>query len=333
MMTVTSKHCNSSAKINNYRLNFWQFRKRKKDTLAHNCHNRGLQIQWFSSQIGPFIRIDGFNGTRRITTFLKLRIYVMGWLSGIIGGGLGAAVAGPFGAIIGAAIGAGIGKSSTQQHRGAALHQSQQRQAIFFTAAFSMVGKLAKADGRVCEDEIAAIEKISKEALGLDSQTRAYAVQVFTHAKDSHESFTDYARQFGDLFWQEQQLCNFMLSFLFQVAMADGSLHPQEEAMLLEAKTAFRLPENIYQSLYNRFVGSQSSTTSLKQHYQVLDIPETSTLAEVKKAYRSKAQEFHPDKIEGKGLPPEFIKFANDKLAEINAAYEAITAAQKHKEV
>lgn len=258
----------------------------------------------------------------------------MGWLSGIIGGGLGAAIAGPFGAVIGAAIGAGVGKNQrVPQSGGAPLHQSQQRQAIFFTAAFSMVGKLAKADGRVCADEIAAIEKIAKEALGLDRQTRDYAIQVFSQAKDSRESFSDYARQFGELFRHEQQMCNFMLSFLFQVAMADGSLHPQEEAMLLEAKTAFSIPESVYQSLYSRFVGLKSSSTSLKQHYEILDISADATASEIKKAYRTKAQEFHPDKIEGKGLPPEFIKFANDKLAEINGSYDTIMAAKKQDAV
>ncbi|MCW8858856.1 MAG: co-chaperone DjlA [Deltaproteobacteria bacterium] len=254
----------------------------------------------------------------------------MGWLSGIVGGGLGAMIAGPFGAVIGAAIGAGMGKAQNfPQGQTGGFNQSQQRQAIFFTAAFSMVGKMAKADGRVCPDEIAAIQKISKEALGMDDQTRAYAINVFTQAKDSPESFSDYARQFGDLFWQDQQLCSFMMSFLFQVAMADGNMHPQEENMLLEAKTAFRFPESLYQSLRSRYVGLHSSSVSLSKHYENLGVAVDASAAEIKKAYRQKATEFHPDKIEGKGLPPEFIKFANDRLAEINESYDAIMAAKK----
>ncbi len=254
----------------------------------------------------------------------------MGWLSGIIGGGLGAMIAGPFGAVIGAALGAGMGNARNLPQSGASgFNPAQRRQAIFFTAAFSMVGKLAKADGRVCPDEIAAIEKISQEALGLDGQTRTYAINVFTQAKDSPVSFADYARQFGEVFSTDQQLCTFMLTFLFQVAMADGRLHPQEEKMLLEAKSAFRLPESLYQSLRNRYVGLHSTSTSLARHYENLGVdPETPT-DEIKKAYRRKANEFHPDKIEGKGLPPEFIKFANDRLAEINESYDAVMAARK----
>ena len=254
----------------------------------------------------------------------------MGWISGIIGGGVGAMIAGPLGAIIGAAIGAGMGGGQQLQQKGGfRLNQTEQRQALFFTAAYSMVGKLAKADGRVCPDEIAAIEKISKEALGMDEQTRAFAINIFTQAKDSADSFASYARQFGDLFGHDQQMCSFMLSFLFQVAMADGELHPQEEALLQEAKAAFRIPESLYQSLRSRYVGHNSTPISLKKHYENLEISAAASSAEIKKAYRQKATEFHPDKIEGKGLPPEFIKFANDRLAEINASYAAIMASRK----
>jgi DnaJ like chaperone protein len=252
----------------------------------------------------------------------------MGWVSGIIGGGLGAMIAGPIGAVIGAALGASMG-GGQQLQTGADGYQTQQRQAIFFTAAFSMFGKLAKADGRVCPNEIAAIEKISKEALGLDAQTRDYAIKVFTQAKNSGEPFASFANQFGSFFAHDHQLCRLMMSILFQVAMADGELHPQEEAMLLEAKNAFQIQESLYQALRNQFVGQHSSSVSLAKHYENLGVSSSATTAEIKKAYRQKAAEYHPDKIESKGLPPEFIKFANDRLAEINASYDAIITSRK----
>ncbi|WP_020678346.1 co-chaperone DjlA [Geopsychrobacter electrodiphilus] len=249
----------------------------------------------------------------------------MSWLSGIIGGGIGAMIAGPFGALIGAAIGANMGGGNTQPGNSIGFSNAQRKQALFFTAAFSMVGKLAKADGRVCEDEIATIERISREALGLDDQTRKFALGVFSRAKDSHESFADYAGQFGGLFWQEQQLCSFMMNFLFEVALADGKLHPAEEEMLLQAKQAFRLPDSVYQTIRSRHSGAgAASPLSLEKHYAVLGVPQGASKAEIKKAYRLKVSEFHPDKIEGKGLPPEFIKFANDKVSEINGSYDAV---------
>ncbi len=251
----------------------------------------------------------------------------MGWFSTIVGGGVGAMLGGPFGAIIGAAIGSSIGggKSlSTTGGRGT-FSETNRRQMLFFTAAFSMVAKLSKADGRICKDEIAAVERISREALGLDSSTRRFTINIFTEAKDSPESFETFAGQFGDLFGHDTQMSTFMLSFLFEVAMADGVLHKEEERMLKAARTAFRLSEGVYHSLHARYVGHQApGSAGLDKHYSVLGIPIDAEDRAVKKAYRQKCAEFHPDKIVSKGLPPEFTKFANDRIVEINAAYEAV---------
>jgi len=51
-------------------------------------------------------------------------------------------------------------------------------------------------------------------------------------------------------------------------------------------------------------------------------------MSAVKKAYRKLVSEYHPDKIVSKGLPEDFIKFAEEKFREINEAYEAIQKAK-----
>jgi DnaJ like chaperone protein len=250
----------------------------------------------------------------------------MGWFSTVIGGGIGAVIAGPFGAIIGAAIGSSIGNAG-QRTIGAGrgqIFETQKRQALFFTAAFSMVGKLAKADGRICEEEVAVIQRVSKDVMGLDAQTRQFAQNIITQSIGSRESFTDYAREFGRLFAQDQDMSTFMMSFLFEVAMADGELHSAEERLLLEARQFFRINDAVYQSLYSRFVKHVAPTIRKSKHYDTIGVSPDATQAEIKKAYREKVAEYHPDKIQSKGLPPEFMKFANDKMAEINAAYDAI---------
>jgi DnaJ like chaperone protein len=250
----------------------------------------------------------------------------MGWFSTIVGGGIGAIIAGPFGAIIGATIGSSFGNAkqgAIGSGRGQKF-ESEQRQALFFTAAFSMVGKLAKADGRICEEEIAVIQRVSKDVMGLDPQTRQFAHNIITASINSRESFADYAREFGRLFSQEQDMSTFMMSFLFEVAMANGELHTTEEKLLLEAKQFFRINDAVYQSLYSRFVKRVAPTIGKSKHYETIGVTPDATQAEIKKAYRDKVAEYHPDKIQSKGLPPEFMKFANDKMAEINAAYDAI---------
>ena len=47
---------------------------------------------------------------------------------------------------------------------------------------------------------------------------------------------------------------------------------------------------------------------------------------EIKQTYRRLVRENHPDSLMARGVPAEFIKLANDKLAAINNAYDRICA-------
>ena len=61
----------------------------------------------------------------------------------------------------------------------------------------------------------------------------------------------------------------------------------------------------------------------------MLGLENDAEMADVKKAYRKLVSEYHPDKVVSKGLPDDFIKFAEEKFREINEAYEAIQTAKK----
>jgi DnaJ like chaperone protein len=62
----------------------------------------------------------------------------------------------------------------------------------------------------------------------------------------------------------------------------------------------------------------------LEAAYSALGISMEADEAEVKKVYRKLVSQYHPDKIEGQGLPPEFINAANEYFKRIHAAYEYI---------
>ena len=65
--------------------------------------------------------------------------------------------------------------------------------------------------------------------------------------------------------------------------------------------------------------------SDLSHHYAILGLENGADMSMVKKAYRKQVSEYHPDKIVSKGLPEDFLKFAEAKFREINEAYEAIT--------
>jgi DnaJ like chaperone protein len=74
---------------------------------------------------------------------------------------------------------------------------------------------------------------------------------------------------------------------------------------------------------------SRQASNSLDEYYKILGIPATATDDEVKKAWRKKAQEFHPDKVQGTGLSDAFVEYATEQIKKINEAYEKICAARK----
>lgn len=61
-----------------------------------------------------------------------------------------------------------------------------------------------------------------------------------------------------------------------------------------------------------------------KDPYEVLGVSQNDSFETIKKKYKELVRKFHPDFIESKGLDEEFIKFANEKLKEINWAFEEI---------
>ena len=93
--------------------------------------------------------------------------------------------------------------------------------------------------------------------------------------------------------------------------------------MLLNAKQEFRLHDSVYQSLYGRFVGRTAQTSvALNKHFEILGVSEDATTAEIKKAYRKKAIQYHPDKNPDN-------KEAEEKFKEAAEAYEVLSNAEK----
>ena len=234
------------------------------------------------------------------------------WKAGI-GGMIGFTIGGPIGGILGAIIGSKLGDK--EQARPSI---NQKNQAAFFTALFACFAKIAKADGKVTREEVDKVDHFIKERFKFPPDQRAFAIQVFNHAKDDNNSFRDYASQLSSLLSNNQSALVMFYELLFELSMADGHLDPTEEEILSEAIPIFGLDPDLFK-LNKRKFGADISDA-----YAVLGVTKDMSYKEIKTAYQRKRKEFHPDTLLSKGLPEELLEKAKDKFIEIQSAFEEI---------
>ena len=245
----------------------------------------------------------------------------------LIGGAAGMALGGPIGAILGIAAGHGVDKvrkfDASESNKNFSNDQKEQ---IFATSVIAISAKLAKADGKISKSEILAFKKIFE----FPAEDEKAISNIFNSAKENIDDYKDIAEQVYKVFKSDRGLLFELLNSLFSIAYADGELHPKERDMLFEIAKVFQISGNEFESLNNIFEAKISKDeTSKNRSYKILGLSENASLEEVSNQYRKLIKEYHPDKLQGMGLPKEFIELANQKLSAINKAYTEIKNNEK----
>jgi len=243
----------------------------------------------------------------------------MSFWNSAIGAMIGFTIGGPIGALVGGVIGSRFGKKKGNF----SFSSNQKKQVAFFAALFACLAKLAKADGKVSREEIQAVDRFIKERFKFDSDQRKFAIEIFNRAKDDTNSYEDYAYQLSHLLKANNNALLVFYELLFELAMADGVLHEKEEDLLRSTTHIFKIDPGIFENLKSQFVDAKVNP------YAVLGVSESMDLEEIKRVYRRKRKEFHPDTLISKGLPEELIVRAKEKFIEIQEAYEVIERKRK----
>jgi len=207
---------------------------------------------------------------------------------------------------------------------------SQKRQAVFIKTVFSLMGKLAKADGHISREEIQHVEQFMSQ-LGMTAEHRKEAIEIFKSGTEPEFEIEPVLQEFLAVCGQTHNLRQVLLVYLVGVAMADDQLHAEEENLLRRIAFTLGFDEASFEQLIsmirgqNHFAGGQvPSANDLKDAYAALGVTEDQTDPEIKKAYRRLMSEFHPDKLIGQGLPDDMIKVATERSQEIQKAYELV---------
>jgi DnaJ like chaperone protein len=257
----------------------------------------------------------------------------MGWGGKILGGTLGMLAAGPMGAALGAFIGhqfdtnaGGLGG-----FLGAASPNPARVNELFFPTTFRVMGHIAKADGRVSEQEIASARAVM-QALRLTPEQVRTAIGYFYEGKQPEFDLDQSLGQLRTALAPYPDLSRYFLEIQLQAALAGNGLAELPRARLrraaqllgLNAADFARLESILRWSEQSASAAAADSDARVQRAYAVIEARADMSDEEVVKAYRRQMSRHHPDKLRANGLPDSMLEHAKERTQQIQAAYELI---------
>lgn len=215
-----------------------------------------------------------------------------------------------------AAIGAGESLSAILEK----LQTPPEKSVAFTIAVIGLGAKMAKADGQVTKDEITAFRQI----FHIPKRDEAQAAKVFNLARKDVAGFEVYAAKIAKMFRADSAVLEDLIEGLFYIAMADGHYHPNEDDYVQRVATVFGIDDATYRSFKTRFVPNTPPDA-----YDVLGVTPQTPLDEIRKIWRRKIRDTHPDRMMARGLPEEAIIMATKRMVAINIAWEEINKTHK----
>lgn len=247
-----------------------------------------------------------------------------------IGGALGWSFGGPIGAIIGLAIGSMVdamtegknspflGQGQPQQggqttYRTKPQQRPQTQSGDFEVSLLILASIVIKVDGVQDEREL---DFVRQQFVNMYGKERAnHAFKLFKGiANQKNISTRQVCLQIKQMMDHSSRLQ--LMHFLFGIAKADGTVTEDEERQIYTIAGYLGISSRDYESIKAMFYNSSDNA------YKVLEIDKNATDDEVKKAYRTMAKKYHPDKVIHLGK--EHQQGAEEKFRQVQAAYEQL---------
>ena len=187
--------------------------------------------------------------------------------------------------------------------------------ADFAIALIGLGAKMAKADGVVTRNEIAAFRQVFKAP----PDGEDILIRVFNLAKETTLGFDGYANRLARRFRHHPAVLEDVIDGLFHIAKADGVVTGDELDYLQAVSDIFGFSPREF-----RRMRMSHGLVDASDPYVILDVDPDADDDELKRAYRKMAARNHPDALIARGVPVELQRLAVEKMAAINAAYAEV---------
>lgn len=233
----------------------------------------------------------------------------MSIFASVAGAAAGLLIGGPLGALLGAAAVGSLGIALK------GLVRPADRPVAFTIAAIALAAKMAGADGRASMAEFRTFQRLFRvEPAEAENVQRFYDM-----AKMSTAGFEAYAAQAARLLGPGSPLLEDLLEALWLIAATDG-FHAAELRYLEAVAVHLGIDEDRAGAIRARHIVPPEDDP-----WRVLGVEPGADPAALKRAYHALVKQYHPDRHLAEGMPSEFIRVAEARMAAINAAYAHLT--------
>ena len=241
----------------------------------------------------------------------------MGIFGSLFGAGIGWWLLGPIGALLGSFLGSGF-EENVSFSRKTGTSAGDPRDG-FMASLVVLMAATMKADGKVLKSELDYVKqnliRIFGERVAVD------ALRLLREVLKKDIPLIDITAQVRKHMDYPSKLE--LINILYGIGVADGQLSQSEINVIEQIAGGIGVSAGDHLSVKNLYFHSLDSA------YKVLEIEESATDDEVKKAYRKMAVKFHPDKVAHMGK--EVQQSANERFQKLNEAYEKIKKARGMK--
>lgn len=280
------------------------------------------------------------------------------WWGKFLGAFFGYCIAGPLGILIGLFVGTVVVRRLSDHYANPQWFYFREKneavQKVFFETTFSVMGYIAKADGRVSEQELNMARLLMQE-MHLHREQKIEAMHLFNEGKNPHFNLKQKIAELQKACKDNRELLKLFMDIQYQAAKTDdlttrkiqvldvifshlgfmpfhqqyrfyedfGSAHRYTDENEEQQQSKANQSSSESYSSYSNY-NYKPTRTNLDHAYALIDVSPSASKQEVKRAYRRLLSRNHPDKLISKGLPQEMIKMANEKTQKIVKAYELI---------
>jgi len=179
---------------------------------------------------------------------------------------------------------------------------------------------ILKPEGRlvfpfVTEDEVKAFQQIFE----VPADEFTHVSKLYNLAKQDVAGYHAYAKRVVRLFPEDPVILEDVMNGLFHIAKADGLVHENEMLFMDDIAEIFEIKGRDYERIRLRHLEPEGGNP-----YVLLDADQNWDNDRLKSHYRKLIKAHHPDQFIARGLPPEFVSIANERLSQINNAWALI---------